>query len=228
LRNYLAIIGRAAERLSTLVDELLSLARAESGELKVEVAPVDATAVVEEVWASLAPLARRDRQIILVRDAADGVPQVLADRQRLTQVLLNLTRNAIAYTPAGGIVSISLRAPDAETVTLAVADTGMGIPQEDLDRIFERFYRTDGSRARSSGGFGLGLAIVRDFVTAMGGAITVESTVGEGSTFTVTLRPAAAPRLTPPSLPPDLVGGRPQRPQPAATPPRTGGDVQPW
>ena len=127
LRNYLGIIGREAERLGTLVDELLSLARAESGELKVEVAPVDAAGVVEEVWASLAPLAKRDRQIILVRDVAAGVQPVLADRQRLTQVLLNLARNAVAYTPAGGIVSISLRQDDPETVTLSVADTGMGI-----------------------------------------------------------------------------------------------------
>ncbi len=224
LRNYLGIIGREAERLGTLVDELLSLARAESGELKVEVAPVDAAGVVEEVWTSLAPLAKRDRQIILVRDVAAGVQPVLADRQRLTQVLLNLARNAVAYTPAGGIVSISLRQDDPETVTLAVADTGMGIPQEDLDRIFERFYRTDGSRARTSGGFGLGLAIVRDFVAAMGGTIKVESAVGEGSTFTVTLRTATAARALPPPLPPELVGGRRQ----LLMPTHSGGGVQPW
>lgn len=223
LRNYLGIIGREAERLGSLVDELLSLARAESGELKVEVAPVDAAGVVEEVWGSLAPLAKRDRQIILVRDVAEGVPPVLADRQRLAQVLLNLTRNAVAYTPAGGIVSISLRQDGPETVTLAVADTGMGIPKEDLDRIFERFYRTDNSRARTSGGFGLGLAIVRDFVAAMGGTITVESAVGEGSTFTVNLRSARATQALPPPLPPELVGGR--RPQ---TTSHTGGGVQPW
>jgi two-component system sensor histidine kinase BaeS len=223
LRNYLGIIGREAERLGTLVDELLSLARAESGELRVEVAPVDAAGVVEEVWAALAPLARRDRQIILVRDVAADVPPVLADRQRLAQVLLNLVRNAISYTPAGGIVSISLRADGPDAVTLAVADTGMGIPREDLDRIFERFYRTDGSRARTSGGFGLGLAIARDFVTAMGGTVAVESAVGEGSTFTVTLRAATAARALPPPLPPELVGGRPQ-----PAPSRTGDGVQPW
>ncbi|HEY8599444.1 MAG TPA: ATP-binding protein, partial [Thermomicrobiales bacterium] len=98
--------------------------------------------------------------------------------------------NAIAYTPTGGIVSISLRTEGADKVVLSVADTGIGIPQEDLDRIFERFYRTDASRARTSGGFGLGLAIVRDLVGAMGGEIAVSSTVGEGSTFAVTLRTA--------------------------------------
>ncbi len=224
LRNYLGIIGREAERLGTLVDELLSLARAEAGELKVEVAPVDAVGVVEEVWGALAPLAKRDRQIIVVRDVAPGVPQVLADRQRLSQVLLNLVRNAIAYTPAGGIVSISLRQESPDRVVLAVADTGIGIPQEEIDRIFERFYRTDGSRARTSGGFGLGLAIVRDFVTAMGGTVEVTSAVGEGSTFTVNLRTAATVRATPPPLPPEFLRGRAQ----ATTPSSGGGGVQPW
>jgi two-component system, OmpR family, phosphate regulon sensor histidine kinase PhoR len=121
---------------------------------------------------------------------------VLADRQRLAQVLLNLVRNAITYTPAGGIVSISLeRANDAQ-IALTVADTGIGIPPEDLERVFERFYRTDASRARSTGGFGLGLAIVRDLVTAMGGSISAESVVGEGTRFRLLLQvvPSAAAR----------------------------------
>ena len=147
--------------------------------------------MVEEVFASIAPLAKRERQIIVVRDIAPDLPLIVADRQRLGQVLLNLVRNAIAYTPTGGIVSISLRPEGADKVVLSVADTGIGIPQEDLDRIFERFYRTDASRARTSGGFGLGLAIVRDLVRAMGGEIAVTSTVGEGSTFAVTLQAAA-------------------------------------
>jgi two-component system phosphate regulon sensor histidine kinase PhoR len=125
-----------------------------------------------------------------VRDIAPDLPLIVADRQRLGQVLLNLVRNAIAYTPTGGIVSISLRPEGPDKVVLSVADTGIGIPQEDLDRIFERFYRTDASRARTSGGFGLGLAIVRDLVGAMGGEIAVTSTVGEGSTFAVTLQAA--------------------------------------
>jgi two-component system phosphate regulon sensor histidine kinase PhoR len=191
LRKYLGIISRETERLGTLVDELLSLARAESGELKIALAPVAPDEVVEEVYSSIAPLAKRERQIIVVRDVSPNLPSVVADRQRLTQVLLNLVRNAIAYTPTGGIVSIGLHPDGPDAVALTVADTGIGIPQEDLDQIFDRFYRTDASRARTSGGFGLGLAIVRDLVAAMGGTVKVESTVGEGSTFTVTLRVAA-------------------------------------
>jgi signal transduction histidine kinase len=225
LRKYLGIISRETERLGTLVDELLSLARAESGELKIALAPVAPGEVVEEVYSSIAPLAKRERQIIVVRDIAPQLPAVVADRQRLTQVLLNLVRNAIAYTPTGGIVSIGLRADGPDRVILSVADTGIGIPQEDLDRIFDRFYRTDASRARTSGGFGLGLAIVRDLVAAMGGTVKVESTVGEGSTFTVTLRVASqrpdsaeqgAPR--PQATPPIQA----QRPEPAKS------GVVPW
>jgi len=118
------------------------------------------------------------------------MPPALADRQRLEQVLLNLTRNAISYTPDGGIVSLRLSQPDARWLALDVADTGIGIPPQELQHVFERFYRTDASRARSSGGFGLGLAIVHDLVQAMGGTVRVASTVGEGSQFSVLLRVA--------------------------------------
>lgn len=187
-RAYLEIVAREAERLGMLVDDLLALARAEADELKLVLGPVNAAGVVAEVFAALAPLAKRERQVTVVRDVAADLPPIWADRSRLVQVLLNLVRNAITYTPAGGIVSITLQRTDAYHLALQVADTGIGIPPEDLPRVFERFYRTDASRARSSGGFGLGLAIVRDLVYAMGGTVSVTSQVGEGSRFTVALR----------------------------------------
>lgn len=187
LRAYLDIIHRETERLGALVNDLVPLARAEAGELRLDLAAVAAGEIVEEVYRTLAPLARRERSITLVRDVAPGLPAVWADRQRLEQVLLNLVRNAIAYTPTGGIVSIALERVDGPHLALTVADTGIGIAPEDLEHVFERFYRTDASRARQSGGFGLGLAIVRDLVGAMGGAITAQSTVGEGSRFRVLL-----------------------------------------
>jgi two-component system phosphate regulon sensor histidine kinase PhoR len=190
LRKYLTIVHRESMRLGTLVDDLLSVARAERSEMRVTLSPVEAGDVVEEVYQTLMPLAKRERQIALVREIAPSLPTIQADRQRLMQVLLNLVRNAITYTPDGGIVAISLRREDNEHLALVVADTGIGIPPEDRERIFERFYRTDASRARTTGGFGLGLAIVRDFVIAMGGAITVESKVGEGSSFCVYLNVA--------------------------------------
>ncbi len=192
-RAYLDIVHRETERLSALVDDLLALARAEADELRLDIAPLSASEVVEEVYQSLAPLARRERQVMLVRNMPPDLPQVLADRQRLAQVLLNLVRNAITYTPAGGIVSISLERANNAQLALTVADTGIGIPPEDLERVFERFYRTDASRARATGGFGLGLAIVRDLVNAMGGSITAESTVGEGSQFHLLLQVVPAP-----------------------------------
>ena len=188
LRDYLNIVHREAERLSTLVEDLLSLARMDSDELHLNVVPNVAGEVVEEVYVTMAPLASRERQVTLIRKVAPMLPLVLADRQRLVQVLLNLVRNAITYTPQGGIVSITVERADAGYLALVVADTGIGIPNDDLERVFERFYRTDTSRARTSGGFGLGLAIVRDLVNAMGGSITVESKVGEGSCFRVLLR----------------------------------------
>jgi signal transduction histidine kinase len=190
--SYLEIAQRETERLSDLVDDLLELARGDAGELHLSIAAVLAGDVVEEVYQTMAPLARRERQITITRSIQPDLPLVLADRARLVQVLLNLVRNAINYTSDGGIVSISLAADEAgdNQVELAVSDTGIGIPPEDLPRVFDRFYRTDDSRARSSGGFGLGLAIVRDLVDAMGGSISAESTVGEGSRFRLLLRVA--------------------------------------
>lgn len=195
LHSYLGIIHRETERLGALVDDLLALARSEAGELRLVVRPVDAADVVNEVHETLAPLAWRDRSVTLIAECEPGVPLVLADRDRLAQVLLNLVRNAITHTPAGGIVSITLQeerpAADGQRyVALSVADTGAGIPPDELDKIFERFYRVDASRNRASGGFGLGLSIVKDLVTAMNGTIGVESRVGEGSRFTVRLRVA--------------------------------------
>ncbi len=192
-RAYLDIVHRETERLSALVDDLLALARAEAGELRLDIAPIAAGEVVEEIYQTLAPLARRERQVTVVRSIPPNLPLVLADRQRLAQVLLNLVRNAITYTPAGGIVSLSVEQADSTHLAIMVADTGIGIPPEDLERVFERFYRTDASRARATGGFGLGLTIVRDLVTAMGGSISAESSVGEGSRFRLLLQvvPAA-------------------------------------
>ena len=185
---YLEIAQRETERLSALVDDLLSLARSDAGELRLDLTTVDAGQVVEEVFQTLAPLARRERQVTLTRTAPPGIPAVLADRQRLVQVLLNLVRNAIMYTPEGGLVSISLEAAGDTQVAVTVADTGIGIPRDELENVFDRFYRSDASRARVTGGFGLGLAIVRDLVTAMGGSISAESTEGEGSRFRLLLQ----------------------------------------
>jgi two-component system phosphate regulon sensor histidine kinase PhoR len=188
LYNYLSIVHHEIERLGMLVDDLLSLARAETGELHLDITEVVASEVIEEVYQALMPLAHRERHVTLVRGVAPNLPPVMADRQRLAQVLLNLVRNAITSTPAGGIVEMSLEQPDTSHLVLVVADNGIGISTTDLENIFERFYRVDTSRTRTSGGFGLGLAIVHDLVTAMGGSISVKSEIGQGSRFCVMLQ----------------------------------------
>ncbi|HEY0757299.1 MAG TPA: ATP-binding protein [Ktedonobacteraceae bacterium] len=192
LHNYLSVAYQEARRLGTLVDDLLSLARMEAHELRLHVQDVAVHEVIEEVYQLLMPLAQRERQVMLVRGAQPHLPTVRADRQRLVQVLTNLVRNAIVSTPAGGIVSINLEPGDARHLVLIVEDSGVGIPAEDLQKIFERFYRTDTSRSRKTGGFGLGLAIVHELVTAMGGSINVASTMGQGSRFCVLLRKSSA------------------------------------
>jgi signal transduction histidine kinase len=127
--------------------------------------------------------------------APDDLPTVNADRARLEQVLGNLIRNALRYTPEGGLVAVEA-APRDGLVEVIVEDTGPGIPAEDLPHVFERFYRGDASRARDGGGAGLGLAIVRELIEAMGGTVSVHSTPGEGSRFSFTLPLADAPTAT--------------------------------
>jgi two-component system sensor histidine kinase VicK len=115
----------------------------------------------------------------------------LGDRARLVQVLQNLIRNAIRFTHEGGIILVGAR-PDGDRVALYVQDTGIGISPEDLPFVFDRFYRSDRSRSRSGGGAGLGLAIARQLVEQMDGQLSVASDVGEGSTFTISLKRASA------------------------------------
>ena len=132
LHEYLGIVHREVERLGALVEDLLSLARLDADELRLEITPVCLGDVVEEVYEAMALLARRERQITFVHSVPPALPTVLADRQRLTQVLLNLVRNAITYTPEGGIVSMTVEQADVDHLAVIVADTGIGIPADEL------------------------------------------------------------------------------------------------
>jgi len=171
--------------LGRLVEDLRDLALAEAGQL-----PLERTAV------ALDRLARRvveafqnqahERHVTLTTAIPDVLPPVHADAQRLEQVLTNLLSNAVRYTPAGGAITVH-GASNTQWVTLAVKDTGVGIVAEDLPHVFDRFYRADKTRSRAGGGTGLGLSIAKQLIEAHGGKITVESTVGQGSTFTVHL-----------------------------------------
>lgn len=176
------------ERLGTLTRSLLTLAQFSGDRPPVTLAPLALEPLVQELVKELSPLAE-DRKIQLIVDA-QPVPRVQGDAGRLTQLLINLLDNALAYTPPEGRITIRLE-PIPGQVALQVEDTGCGIAPEHLPHLFERFYRADPARARESGGTGLGLAIVKEIAEAHGGRVTVESTPGQGTRFTVTL-PACA------------------------------------
>jgi signal transduction histidine kinase len=183
------LIYSEAMLLNRLIDDLQDLAMAEAGQLRLVREPIDLAARIATTVEVLQP-ALQGRQIDVQIDLADGPLLVDADSGRLGQVLSNLVNNALAHTPPGGRVAISAERRDGE-VLVAVRDTGAGIASEDLPFIFERFYRADRSRARRTGGVGLGLTIVKQLVERHGGRIWVESTPGKGSTFLFTL-PAVA------------------------------------
>jgi two-component system, OmpR family, sensor histidine kinase BaeS len=138
------------------------------------------------VAGSIGPIARRERQVTLTTAVEPDLGPALADRQRVVQVLGNLVRNALRHTPEGGLIAVRAERQDG-VASVTVEDTGEGIPPEQLTRVFERFYRGDDARDRASGGAGLGLAIVRELVEAMGGEVSAESTPGQGSRFSFRL-----------------------------------------
>lgn len=183
-RATLASLAEDTARLNALVTELLTLARVDAGQERLTREPVALADVIESVVESLAPLALR-RGVALA--ASDVQPLgVYGDQTRLTELLVNLVDNGLKYTEPGGTVTVSLeeRAGMAE---LRVRDTGRGIPAQDLPHVFDRFYRVDSGRTRAEGGTGLGLAIARWIAQAHGGEISVESRLGEGSSFIVRL-----------------------------------------
>jgi two-component system phosphate regulon sensor histidine kinase PhoR len=189
-RRFAERIGREAERLDALVRDLLDLSRVERGTLDVE--PVDLVGLAKEVVGGYADRAEERR--IKLRSELQPNVAMRGDRAQLGLLLSNLVDNAVRYTPARGTVCVRLDAGESRAV-LQVTDTGEGIPESELPRVFERFYRVDKARARQTGGTGLGLAIVRHVAESHGGAVKVDSELGRGTTFTVTL-PLAGPPST--------------------------------
>lgn len=186
-KEFLRVIDRHATRMSRLIDDLLILSRLESHQMTIVTAPVD---IKELIFATSAgfKMQPQDRGISINTAIPDGLPKVAGDRDRLEQVMVNLLDNAIKYTPVGGSVSVTAEVLDGAFVRVDVTDTGIGIPPEDIPRIFERFYRVDKARSRELGGTGLGLAIVKHIINAHNGKVWVESTPGKGSTFSIMLK----------------------------------------
>ncbi len=192
LRNDLEVMERETIHLQALINDLFTLARTEVGKLDLCSEPVNVGALVQRIVATQAPLAWQRGRVEVVTDTPTGRPLALCDADRLEQVVRNLLHNAIRHTPPGGIVALTVAADpaDAGMVRLQVNDTGEGISEEDIPHIWERFYQ--GQKARTEGGTGLGLALVKELTEAMNGTVAVESTLGQGSCFTIRLPHSAA------------------------------------
>ena len=184
-REGTATLLRRLDELDRLVGDMLTLASAEAGQL-VEPRPIDLGGFFEDLRRDLPLFGERDFQL----EAVAGTLE--ADPDRLTQVLRNLVRNAVAHTSPGDRVIVTAHA-QGDRLEIAVSDSGPGIPPDQLEHIFERFYRVDRSRSRDRGGSGLGLAIARAIVEAHGGQIRAESAPGQGATFRVELPGFRAP-----------------------------------
>jgi two-component system phosphate regulon sensor histidine kinase PhoR len=190
--KFLDIILKQSDRLNLILEDLLQLSKIESGQVLFKREPLHIRRVIERTLAMIKPLADKKGHR-LVSFVEDDLPTVLGDEERLTQVMSNLLDNAVKYTPEKGTITVAVHpvSDNAEqpalvtAVELSVTDTGIGIPELDRPRVFERFYRVDKARSRELGGTGLGLAIVRHIVEGQGGRVWVEANTPTGSRFVV-------------------------------------------
>jgi two-component system, OmpR family, phosphate regulon sensor histidine kinase PhoR len=187
-RQLLTLISEQSERLAEMIDNILLASRVDSPELQIATEDVDVAELAGEVIAAVRAHASERLTLRLV--APPSLPSVAADRDKLRQVLMNLVANAVKYSPAGGRIEVDMKAHDGH-LGIVVRDEGLGIPAADQSLIFEKFYRADANMTRGVSGSGLGLYISRELVHRMGGTISVESQLGEGSTFAITLPLAA-------------------------------------
>jgi two-component system phosphate regulon sensor histidine kinase PhoR len=188
-KTFLQIIYDESERINRLIGDLLELSKIESRLVPLRLAPVDLHELIGKTVEAMGNQAE-NKQIALSM-AVDRDLYIEADEDRLRQIIINLLSNGISYTPEGGKVSVKAYpvgdGQEEEKMRIVVSDTGIGIPKEDLTRIFERFYKVDKARSRSSGGTGLGLSIVKHLVDLHGGTIHVDSVVGIETSFTIEL-----------------------------------------
>ena len=186
--DFLGDVNKEIDRLNRIVSDLLTLVNIDSGAMKLNLVEVDLSALLQEQVKRLSPLAR-ENGIELECSARDSL-FVTGDQLKLQQVIYNVIDNAIKYTPRGGEVHCAL-SRSGRMAVIRIADTGVGIPAEDLPHIFDRFYRVDKARSRETGATGLGLSIVKQILLSHGGTIVPESTLGKGTTFTIQLPLAA-------------------------------------
>jgi signal transduction histidine kinase len=185
-RAYLTRIRSNQEHLLAMIEDVLSFAKVEAGRLSITMETVPLCAILDALEVVIAPDLQR-KELSLVRDACDPSLAVRADPERLRQILINLLSNAVKFTGRGGIVGVGA-VRDGEMILVRISDTGIGIPADQLERVFEPFYQVDRGMKRGYPGIGLGLAIARDFARAMGGDLRLESQPGKGSAAIVELR----------------------------------------
>jgi two-component system, OmpR family, phosphate regulon sensor histidine kinase PhoR len=201
--RFLSIIRHNAERLARITEDLLTLSRIEQKRQKFEFEPHSVNGLLEDALDLVRPIAEKN-EIALEFHPAPAAAEAWCDTEAVSQVLSNLLDNAIKFTPSGGRIAVGA-VPAGQFVEVFVRDTGIGIPADELPRLFERFYRVDKARSRELGGTGLGLSIVKHLVLAQGGGIRVESLPQQGSTFYFTLpvdEPAAPERELNPEFTP--------------------------
>jgi two-component system phosphate regulon sensor histidine kinase PhoR len=195
-RYFLGIIEKHSERLSRLTEDLLTLSDLESGKIQLDLQPLDSTRVIQTVLEMFWDQANR-KQIKLEAVIEPGLSNVLGDFDRLQQLFINLVDNAVKHTPPNGAVIVNVRRGStrdkASTVEISVSDTGPGIPETDIPRLTERFYRVDKARSRDVGGTGLGLAIVKHIAQAHQAELKIESVLQKGTTVRVLLRSVESP-----------------------------------
>jgi signal transduction histidine kinase len=193
LKRLLAILDEESRRLARLVESVLDLNRFDSGTLRLSRQPIDLAELLEEIGRLIEPAAQIGQVRLKVESLAADT-RLDGNRDQIRQLALHLGNNAVKFTPPGGEVVMRVGGDEGE-ITLQVEDTGIGIPEHSLDRIFERFYQVDSSLVRRYGGAGLGLAICKSIVEWHGGRIEAKSTPGRGSCFTVALPRRASPRV---------------------------------
>jgi two-component system, OmpR family, phosphate regulon sensor histidine kinase PhoR len=193
--RFLGIIRHNAERLTRITEDLLTLSRVEQKRQQFEFDSHPVGALLADAIDLMRPIAEKNR-IALELEGAPEDALARCDSEAVSQILSNLLDNAIKYTHAGGRIAVGAKV-EGGFIEVHVRDTGIGIPEEELPRLFERFYRVDKARSREMGGTGLGLSIVKHLVAAQEGTTRVESRVGEGSTFFFTLPLDDASRLHP-------------------------------
>ena len=189
-RRWLNVINDEAKRLERLINDLLDLSMIEAQQVEMKFGPVDLSSILRHAAAILEPHGKKGKVTIKLEVPKKGLTWAV-DEDRLSQVVLNLIDNAIKYSPPDGVVKVKLTT-DKENARIEITDKGTGIPEEELPRIFERFYRVEKGSSARFGGRGLGLSIAMHIVEAHGGELQVESKLGQGSTFRIVL-PAGRP-----------------------------------